>query len=75
MANPIGTILSAAMMLRYSFNMDAEADCVEQAVAAFLDDGYRTADILPHSGEERKTFSLTGCSECGQKIVERMVRS
>ena len=74
-ANPIGTILSAAMMLRYSFNMDAEADCVEKAVASFLDDGYRTADIMPHTEEDKKAFTLTGCSECGQKIVERMVRA
>lgn len=72
-ANPIGTILSAAMMLRYSFDMDAEADCIERAVSVFLDDGYRTADIMPHTEEARAGLKLTGCCECGQKIVERMV--
>ena len=45
-ANPIGTILSAAMMLRYSFDLNAEADAIERAVSAFLDNNYRTADIM-----------------------------
>lgn len=44
-ANPIATILSAAMMLRYSFGLSAEADAVEQAVDAVLAEGWRTADI------------------------------
>ena len=46
-ANPIATILSAAMMLRYSFDLDKEADAVEAAVAQVLKDGYRTIDIMP----------------------------
>lgn len=45
-ANPIATILSAAMMLRYSFNLQKEADAVESAVSQVLAAGYRTADIL-----------------------------
>ncbi len=45
LANPIATILSVAMMLRYSFGMQAEADCIEKAVSKVLDNGYRTADI------------------------------
>ncbi len=45
LANPIATILSAAMMLRYSFDLDREADAVEQAVKKVLTDGYRTGDI------------------------------
>ena len=45
-ANPIGTILSAAMMLRFSFDMPKEADAIEKAVSAYLDEGYRTADIM-----------------------------
>lgn len=45
-ANPIATILSAAMMLRYSLDMDQEADAVEAAVAAVLEKGYRTGDII-----------------------------
>lgn len=44
-ANPIGSILSTAMMLRLSFNMNEEADSIEKAVEAILEDGYRTADI------------------------------
>lgn len=50
-ANPIGTILSAAMMLRYSLDLDKEADCIEKAVAKTLDEGYRTMDIA--KGEEK----------------------
>ena len=46
MANPIATILSAAMLLRYSFDMDREADAVEKAVQAVLTEGYRTGDIM-----------------------------
>ena len=45
-ANPIATILSAAMMLRYSFDLDEEADAIEKAVQKVLTDGYRTADIM-----------------------------
>lgn len=44
-ANPIATILSAAMMLRYSFNLQEEANCIESAVKKVLKDGYRTSDI------------------------------
>jgi len=44
-ANPIATILSAAMMLRYSLDLDTEADAIEQAVQAVLSAGYRTPDI------------------------------
>ena len=58
-ANPIGTILSAAMMLRYSFDMDEEADCIENSVSFFLDRGYRTADIMTEG------MTLVGCAECG----------
>lgn len=45
LANPIATILSAAMMLRYSFDLDKEADAIEAAIHAALDAGYRTGDI------------------------------
>lgn len=44
-ANPIATILSAAMMLKFTFNMQEEADCIENAVKKAISDGYRTADI------------------------------
>ena len=45
-ANPIATILSAAMMLRYSFDLDQEADAIEAAVEKVLEEGYRTIDIM-----------------------------
>lgn len=62
-ANPIGTIMSAAMMLRYSFDMASEADRVEAAVNKALDDNYRTADIM----QEGKT--LVSCTEMGSIIA------
>ena len=63
-ANPIGTILSAAMMLRFSFNMFEEADAIESAVSKYLDAGYRTADIMSEGGK------LVGCKQCGELIVK-----
>ena len=45
-ANPIATILSAAMMLRYSLDLDKEADAIEAAVAQVLKENYRTVDIM-----------------------------
>ena len=45
-ANPIATILSAAMMLRFSFDLDKEADAIEAAVSKVLKDGQRTIDIM-----------------------------
>lgn len=68
-ANPIGTILSAAMMLRYSFEMPNEADCIESAVSAVLDEGYRTADIMPSGSADCKKV---GCSEMGKLIIEHL---
>ncbi|MDO4356131.1 MAG: 3-isopropylmalate dehydrogenase [Clostridia bacterium] len=63
-ANPIGTILSAAMMLRFSFDMPAEADAIEAAVSRVLDEGYRTADIWAEG-----TCKI-GCAEMGTKIAQ-----
>ncbi|MBR0406239.1 MAG: 3-isopropylmalate dehydrogenase [Eggerthellaceae bacterium] len=62
-ANPIATILSAAMMLRYSFGLSAEADAVEAAVSAVLDAGHRTGDIAK-PGE-----TILTCSEMGNLIA------
>ena len=67
MANPMATILSAAMMLRYSFGLSAEADVVEAAVKAALADGYRTADIA--KPEEK----ITGTVEIGKRIAEAIL--
>ncbi len=62
-ANPIATILSAAMMLRYTFNLGEEADAVEDAVRRFLADGYRTADI---AGTDD---AVSGTAETGDRIA------
>ncbi len=74
LANPIGTILSAAMMLRYSFNMMAEADCIENAVSKVLDGGYRTADIFPTDHEEAAKCHRVGCTEMGALILKNIVK-
>ena len=66
LANPVGTILSAAMMLRFSFDMAAEADAIENAVSAYLDAGYRTADIMSEGMKE------VGCKACGQLIIQNL---
>lgn len=65
-ANPIGTIMSAAMMLRYSFDMAEEADAIENAVNKALDDGYRTTDIY------KDGFKKVGCEEMGTIIASNI---
>ena len=69
-ANPIGTILSAAMMLRYSFDMEKEAQKIEDAVSSVLDEGYRTADIMP--SDLKDSCTLVSCSEMGSLIAQRI---
>ena len=71
-ANPIGTILSAAMMLRYSFDMTAEADAIENAVDKVLTAGYRTGDIMPSDPDEAANCKKVGCSEMGKLIVSML---
>lgn len=65
-ANPIATILSAAMMLRYSFDLDKEADAIENAVNQVLKDGYRTIDIMSEG------YNKVGTSEMGDLIAKRI---
>jgi len=65
-ANPIATILSAAMMLRYSFDLDKEADAIEEAVKKVLEDGFRTGDIYSDGCEK------VGCAKMGDLIAERI---
>lgn len=65
-ANPIATILSAAMMLRYSFDMDEEANVVEAAIEKVLKDGYRTVDIMSEGKVQ------VSCTQMGDLIVERL---
>ena len=62
-ANPIATILSAAMMLRFSFDLDKEADAVEAAVQKVLTEGYRTGDIMSEG------CKLVGTKEMGDLIA------
>ena len=71
-ANPIATILSAAMMLRYSFDLDAEADAVENAVKQVLKDKYRTIDIMPQEAERAGEVTQVGTSKMGDLICERI---
>lgn len=65
-ANPIATILSAAMMLRFSFDLDKEADAIEKAVSQVLKDGYRTIDIMSEGKEQ------VGTAKIGDLICERI---
>jgi 3-isopropylmalate dehydrogenase len=68
-ANPVGAILSTAMLLRHSFQLEGEAQSIESAVSAVLSEGFRTAD-LARSGQ--KTAST---SEMGKKIAEAVKRT
>lgn len=63
-ANPIATILSAAMMLRYSFDLDVEGKAIEESVKNVLKQGYRTIDIVSEG------TTLIGTEEMGSKIAE-----
>lgn len=65
-ANPIATILSAAMMLRYSLDLDDAAAAIEAAVAKVLKEGYRTTDIMSEG------MTLVGTDKMGDLIAERL---
>ena len=65
-ANPIATILSAAMMLRFTFDLDKEADAVEAAVKQVLKEGYRTVDIMSEGCKQ------VSCSEMGDLLADRI---
>lgn len=67
-ANPLATILSASMLLRYGLNMSEEADKIENAVNQVIKDGYRTEDIYNSSANDK----LVGTSEMGDLVVERI---
>ncbi|WP_026526491.1 3-isopropylmalate dehydrogenase [Butyrivibrio sp. VCD2006] len=70
-ANPIATILSAAMMLRYTFKLEKEADSIENAVKKALEDGYRTTDLIRPS-ESIDEDKKCGCSKMGDIIASRI---
>lgn len=63
-ANPIATILSASMLLRFSFDMDKEADALDNAVKKVLEAGYRTGDIMSEG------MKLVGCKEMGSLVAD-----
>ena len=65
-ANPLATILSAAMMLKYSFDLHEEAAAIEKAINAVLDGGYRTVDIMSEGMEK------VSCSKMGDLVAERI---
>ena len=65
-ANPLATIISTAMMLRYSFDMEDEARDIENAIDKVLTQGYRTVDIMSDG------CTLVSCSQMGRKIVENI---
>lgn len=66
LANPLGTILSAAMMLRYSFDMPKEADAIETAVNEVLNEGYRTSDIF------KEGMKKVSCSKMGDLVTSKI---
>ena len=68
-ANPLGAILSAALLLRHSFQLDREAACIENAVSAVLNQGSRTADLV------RAGQSPVSTSEMGRKVAEALKES
>lgn len=67
-ANPIATILSVAMMLRYSFDMSDEADAIENAVSAVLEEGYRTADIM----SDAEGLKSVSCTDMGDLVTAKI---
>ena len=71
LANPIGTILSTAMLARWSLRRDDVATAIEAAVAAALDDGFRTADLAPPAGTATGTTQV-GTVAMTQAIVDRI---
>ncbi|MDU1300439.1 MAG: isocitrate/isopropylmalate family dehydrogenase, partial [Veillonella sp.] len=66
LANPLGTILSAAMMCRHSLDLPQVADAIEKAVEQVLVDGYRTGDIY------REGLKRVGTTEMAQAVIERL---
>ena len=73
LANPLATILSAAMLLRFDFKLEEEAKAIENAVAKVLDDGWRTGDIAGADREAVKAAGkLVGTKKMGQLVLEHL---
>ena len=73
LANPIGTILSGAMLLRWSLGQADAAAAIEAAVSQAIDDGFRTADLWPADGQPTAGLSRVGTGAMTQAIVDRLV--
>ncbi len=71
-ANPLATILSAAMLLRYDFKLEEEAKAIENAVNAVLDDGWRTADIAGNLETVKAAGKLVGTEEIGKLVIAKI---
>ena len=66
-ANPLATILSAAMMMKFSFNLEKEAKLIEDSVVKVLEEGYRTGDIMSEG------MKLVGTKEIGELVLEKIL--
>jgi 3-isopropylmalate dehydrogenase len=73
LANPLGTILSAAMLLRWSLGQEAAARAIEAAVGATLEDGYRTRDLVP-SATDAGGLQVVGTAAMTRAVIERLGR-
>jgi 3-isopropylmalate dehydrogenase len=72
-ANPIGTILSCAMLCRWSLGREDAAAAIEAAVSAAIDDGYRTPDLMPVNGDGAGTaLRAVGTAGMTAAVVERL---
>ena len=72
LANPLATILSAAMLLRYDFKLEEEAKTIENAVQAVLDEGWRTGDIAGDIEAVKASGKLVGTKEMGKLVVDKI---
>ena len=71
-ANPLATILSAAMLLRYSFHAETEARAIEMAVESVLDEGWRTGDIAGDIAAVKAAGKLAGTKKMGELVACRI---
>jgi 3-isopropylmalate dehydrogenase len=74
-ANPLATILSVAMLFRYSLDAPSAADLIERAVDRVLEAGYRTADIHAGGGSSGQAQTLVGTVEMGERVIEALENS
>ena len=72
LANPLGTILSAAMLLRWSLGQGQAAEAIEAAVGDVLADGYRTRDLLPAAARRGRASRIVGTKEMARIVGERI---